>query len=225
MNVFYKTKRGTCINKTPKFHVHESINDQLLLEVLMNNEATIDEGLAAKQDLQIMYDFGYPIGASMCVECPPKSTQVYFKVRESRPYQSRMVHGALPQETSCVTVILKPDKKYLGALSLTTAWAGFPSKPELGNITFFENASNPMEAVAESAAFWLNHALIDEHPTAQDLLSDIKVITERLGLNFNELTFQQLSSIISARLVKNVSIPEWQSEDELLEKLNELLQY
>lgn len=219
--VFYKTKRGTCIYKSEKFHVHKSIDDQLLIEVLLNNEATIDEGFAANQDMQIMYDLGYPIGVSMCVDCPQNSPHVYFKVRDQRQYQSRMLHGALPQETSYVTIILKPTHY---GINLITAWAGYSSKPELGNISFFERAVNPKESVIESAEFWLSHALIDENPTAEDLLIDIKIICERLGLDFNGLTPNQISSILSARLGKDILCLECHSEEEMLNGLYKIIQ-
>ncbi|MCI5647393.1 MAG: hypothetical protein MR299_07025 [Bacteroidales bacterium] len=221
MNEFYKTKQGTCIYKPAWFHIHKSIDDQILVDALMNNEISIDEGYVTKQDLQITYNVGYPIGVSMCIECPQNSPHVYFKVRDQRQYQSRMIHGALPQETSYVTIILKPTNY---GLNLITAWAGFPSKPELGNISYFERAYNPKEAVMESAEFWLNHALIDENPTAKELLIDIKIICERLGLDFDGLTASQISSILSARLGKDISFPEFHSEEELLNGLCKVIQ-
>lgn len=213
MNEFYITKQGTCIYKPTRFHIHKSIDDRILVDALMNNEASIDEGYLTKQDLQISYNVGYPIGVSMCIECPQNSPHVYFKVRDKRQYQSRMIHGALPQETSYVTIILKPTHY---GLNLITAWAGYPSKPELGNISYFERALNPKESVIESAEFWLNHALIDENPTAEDLLIDIRLICERLGLDFNGLTANQISSILSARLGKDINFPECHSEEEML---------
>lgn len=221
MNEFYKTRQGTCIYKPTWFHIHQSIDDQLLVDALMNNEASIDEGYVIKQDLQITYNVGYPIGVSMCIECPQNSPHVYFKVRDQRQYQSRMIHGALPQETSYVTIILKPTRN---GLNLITAWAGYPSKPELGNISYFEHASNPMESVKESAEFWLNHALIDENPTAEELLIDIKIICKRLGLDVNGLPANQLSLIVSARLGKDLSFPECHSEEELLDNLCKVIQ-
>lgn len=221
MNEFYKTRQGTCIYKPTWFHIHQSIDDQLLVDALMNNEASIDEGYVTKQDLQITYNVGYPIGVSMCIECPQNSPHVYFKVRDQRQYQSRMIHGALPQETSYVTIILKPTRN---GLNLITAWAGYPSKPELGNISYFEHASNPMESVKESAEFWLNHALIDENPTAEELLIDIKIICKRLGLDFNGLPASQLSLLVSARLGKDLSFPECHSEEELLDNLCKVIQ-
>ena len=220
MYIFYTTKVGTCVFKPPGFHIHESIDDQILIEALMNNEASIDEGYETKQDIQITYNVGYPIGVSMCIICPPHSRNVYFKVRDQRKYQSRMVHGALPQETSYVTIILKPNNK---GVFLITAWAGYPSKPEIGNLTFFERALNPKESLIESAEFWLNHALIDENPTAKDLLIDIKIISKRLGLDYHELTTDQISSILSARLGKDIYFPEWHSEEELLEGLSKII--
>ena len=221
MNEFYKTRQGTCIYKPTWFHIHQSIDDQLLVDALMNNEASIDEGYVTKKDLQITYNVGYPIGVSMCIECPQNSPHVYFKVRDQRQYQSRMIHGALPQETSYVTIILKPTRN---GLNLITAWAGYPSKPELGNISYFEHASNPMESVKESAEFWLNHALIDENPTAEELLIDIKIICKRLGHDVNGLPANQLSLIVSARLGKDLSFPECHSEEELLDNLCKVIQ-
>lgn len=221
MNEFYKTRQGTCIYKPTWFHIHQSIDDQLLVDALMNNEAAIDEGYVTKKDLQITYNVGYPIGVSMCIECPQTSPHVYFKVRDQRQYQSRMIHGALPQETSYVTIILKPTRN---GLNLITAWAGYPSKPELGNISYFEHASNPMESVKESAEFWLNHALIDENPTAEELLTDLKIICKRLGLDVNGLSANQLSLLVSARLGKDLSFPECHSEEELLDNLCKVIQ-
>lgn len=80
------------------------------------------------------------------------------------------------------------------------------------------------EAVMESAEFWLNHALIDENPTAEELLIDIKIICERLGLDFDGLTASQISSILSARLGKDISFPECHSEEELLNGLCKVIQ-
>lgn len=221
MKEFYKTKQGTCVYKPAWFHIHKSIDDLILIDALLNNEESIDKGYETKQDLQITFDVGYSIGVSMCIECPSNSPHVYFKVRDQRLYQSRMVHGALPQETSHVTIILKPTH---GGLNLITAWAGFPSKPELGNISYFERALNPKQAVMESAEFWLNHALIDENPITEELLMDIKVICDRLEIDYKELTTTQLSSILSVRLGKNINFPEWHSEEELLNALNKIIQ-
>lgn len=218
---FYKTKQGTCIYKPAWFHLHKSIDDQVLIEALLNNEASIDAGYEAKQDLQITYDTGYPVGVSMCIECPQNSPHIYFKVRDQRQYQSRMIHGAIPQETSYITFILKPAQH---GFNLITAWAGPPSKPELGNISYFEHTPNPKEAIIESADFWLSHALIDENPTAEELFIDIKVISKRLGLDFNELKPNQISSILSARLGTNVSIPECHSEEDILNTLQKITQ-
>lgn len=221
MKVFYKTKLGTSIYKPEWFHIHKSIDDRILIDALMNNEASIDVGYQTKMDLQITYDVGYPVGVSMCIECPQNSPHIYFKVRDQRQYQSRMIHGALPQETSHVTIILKPTHY---GLNLVTAWAGYPSKPELGNISYFEHALNPKESVIESAEFWLNHALIDENPTAEELLIDIKIISERLGLDFNELTTKQLSCILSARLGKDISLSEWRLDEDMLSNLDKIIQ-
>ena len=76
----------------------------------------------------------------------------------------------------------------------------------------------------ESAEFWLNHALIDENPTAEELLIDIKIISERLGLDFDGLKASQISSILSARLGKDISFPEYHSEEELLNGLCKVIQ-
>lgn len=64
---YYRTKQGTLIYKPQWFHIHESIDDEVLIDALLNNEVSIDNGYTNNQELQISYDVGYIIGVSMCI--------------------------------------------------------------------------------------------------------------------------------------------------------------
>lgn len=64
---YYRTKQGTQIYKPQWFHIHESIDDEVLIDALLNNEVSIDNGYTNNQELQISYDVGYIIGVSMCI--------------------------------------------------------------------------------------------------------------------------------------------------------------
>lgn len=193
--IIYKTRHWLNIVTNDNYHFHDQIGLELLQKIFMDKETLIEEAFNQKKDLSITYDFNYPIGVTLCVECPPHSKNVYYKMRGTRKYLSRMVRGILPPETSKVTVVLSPLPK---AMLLKTAWFGDSSQPELGNISAFDRNENPMKAVQRSAEFWLYHALIDENPSGEELYKDVKTIAYNEGLL--ELTCGDFNRILNARL-------------------------
>ena len=72
-----------------------------------------------------------------------------------------MIKGREPRETSLCTVILRYNDKSK-EFTVISAWTGGQSKPELGNINYFEHCTDPVKEIMESANFWMNHALIEE---------------------------------------------------------------
>ena len=149
--------------KSPKFHVHADVSDTLIKEVLTEQFPFIKDCVSnGKFDISVTHDFSKIIGTSHCIECPPQTKGIYFKRRGRRPYLSRMIKGREPQETSLCTVILRfndTTKEFV----VISAWTGGQSKPELGNINYFERCTNPIKEITESAVFWMNHALIEEN--------------------------------------------------------------
>ncbi|WP_031533049.1 MULTISPECIES: hypothetical protein [unclassified Bacteroides] len=202
MNPFYKTKIGTPIVRPRQFHVHANVSDEILIETMVFHEKLIDTAFEEKHEVVITYDCGYPIGYSLCVECPIGTPHIYYKVREPRQYQSRMIRGAIPKETSLLTMVLKFQKNNM---VLVTAWAGSPAPPELGNISYFEQTVSPMDAVSKSAEFWLAHALIEENPSVEDLIIDLRIIADRLDLEYSTLTTYQIHMILASRLGTDIN--------------------
>lgn len=148
--------------KSDKFHVHKDVTDSILSETLAGQydyiKNCIDHNIF---NISVTHVFSHVIGVAHCVECPPRSKGVYFKQRGNRPYLSRMVRGVEPKASYKCTLIIRYncDSK---TFVIITAWIGDQSKPELGNINYFEYCSDPMKEIMESAEFWMNHALIEE---------------------------------------------------------------
>jgi len=148
--------------KSHKFHQHYAITDDLILETLTRQYDYIKDSLEHNVfNITVTHDFSHVIGVTHCVECPPHHDGVYFKRRGKRPYLTRMVKGIQPKESSKCTIVVRFDST-TGGFVIITAWIGNPSKPELGNINYFETCNDPLKEVMESAEFWLNHAMIDE---------------------------------------------------------------
>lgn len=154
--------RGYTFCKNAKFHQHSFISDELISEVITEELEYIEDCIKrGKYNISITHDFGFVIGTTHCVECPRGVKDVYFEKRGNRPYLSRMVKGRVPEETSLCTIIIRYDNSS-NCFFIISAWVGPQAKPELGNITYFENCANPLEEIMVSAEFWLNHALIKE---------------------------------------------------------------
>lgn len=220
--LIYTTRHLINIYIGQAFHYHNSISKEMLQKICLDEEDAIEEASHKQQDIVLTYDFNYTIGISHCVKCPPKSPYIYFKTRGSRHYSSRMIRGVLPAETSKVTVILKPTYKNI---YLITAWTGEQAKPELGNISYFERCDNPLEAIRLSGEFWMNHALIDENPTAEELYKDIELIWKRLELKEKHISLTNFNIILAKRLGYKLCVPEsaFINKESTIEWLNENL--
>ena len=156
------TLNGYIFTTNRNFHVHSNVTEGMIKEAIFNEIdnilCLIEQG---ETNISITHDFGFTIGFAHCVKCPPKFQGVYFSRRGQRPYLSRMVKGVSPQETSLLTIILR-FRPSSNTFYIISSWTGSQSKPELGNINYFEHCQDPMKEIVESAEFWLNHALIDE---------------------------------------------------------------
>ena len=73
-----------------------------------------------------------------------------------------MIKGKEPQETTLCTVVLRYNETAKEFIVIS-AWTGGQSKPELGNINYFERCTDPVKEIMESAIFWTSHALIEEN--------------------------------------------------------------
>lgn len=148
--------------KSDKFHRHLDVSDQMIQDVIQKEFPLIQESVSSgRYSISITHDFHTIIGVTHCISCPPNTPGVYFKRRGNRPYLSRMIKGREPEDCSSCTVIIRyePDKSRAVIIS---SWIGGPSKPELGNINYFEKCSDPFSEIMASAMFWMNHALIEE---------------------------------------------------------------
>lgn len=99
-----------------------------------------------KSFLEETFDFGSPIGKSICVETNTDDEIIYAQ-RPKRVGLTRFVKNKEAKETSLLTVILKKiDDGYI----LITAFVGPKAEPE------------PWDkfATEQSILFWQNHALV-----------------------------------------------------------------
>lgn len=207
LDLLYQTRRGINVYASNKYHFHNQIGRDMILKAIMDSNDLIESDFKTGQDSILEYDFDYPIGVSHCIETSKDdSKNIYYKVRGNRPYLSRMIRGVYPPECSFMTVVLRfvNNQYYL----LLTAWIGKRSRPELGNIQFFDEQENPMDAILDSANFWLSHALIDDEPSVDDLLKDLKLITKKdyYRIPWNP---QMISDVLNKRLDrKDISLPD-----------------
>lgn len=190
--------KGINIFLNDTFHQHSKISLDLLLMLLDDNSIKIESCCKQGIDCIISEDCKFNVGVSHCIKCDPGTPHIYFKQRGNRPYLSRMIKGALPIDTTFVTIVLKPSGRY--SMTLITAWAGRASVPELGNIQYFEHCVNPIEEIRKSADFWMHHALIEETPTEDELYDDITIIAKRINKTLDTLTSGELLNFIEARI-------------------------
>ena len=161
-NKLHFTINDYTFRESDKFHLHPLISNELIQETITEQFEYIEECISNKMfNISVTHDFLHTIGVTHCVTCPPNTKGVYFAHRGNRPYLSRMVRGILPQESSLCTVIIRFNTLTEDFI-IISAWIGGASKPELGNINYFEHCSNPLQEIMESAEFWMNHALIKE---------------------------------------------------------------
>ncbi|MBR2204883.1 MAG: hypothetical protein IJ898_00805 [Prevotella sp.] len=155
--------QGYRFYKSPKFHTHAYVSDTLIKEAVSEQFSYIKDCICnGIFDISVTHDFTKIIGTSHCIECPPHAKGVYFKRRGRRPYLSRMIKGKEPQETTLCTVVLRYNETAKEFIVIS-AWTGGQSKPELGNINYFERCTDPVKEIMESAIFWTSHALIEEN--------------------------------------------------------------
>lgn len=99
-------------------------------------------------------DCGQIVGRSRCVETSEEDT-IVFGYRYGRPGPTRFVLDREPEiPTAKATIVLKRDERLPGIMILISAWAGDESQPE----PWDENLADQI-ALADSKAFWSNHAL------------------------------------------------------------------
>ena len=181
---------------SPSTHYHIGVSYDLIQKAANSSLSILNAAGSNQKRFVLSYDFKIPVGFSTCVECPIGYSGVYFKQRKPRKYQSRMVRGMLPTETSFVTMVL--ERKSPKTYHMITAWVGKPASIELGNISAFEETDNPVEEIRHSADFWTTHALIEERPSGMELLEDIELIAGRIGLT--QLDEKSFMAILSKRL-------------------------
>jgi len=132
---------GEYVFDRPRTHLHGQVGE-LLIEVFAKVASLDREFFVAEVDL------GRIVGKKVCIETGP-TDEIHFARRYGRKGLSRFVVGREPEQTSCVTVILKRDE-YSDTYVCMSAYVGTRSEPE----PWDRNATD------QSEAFWQSHALV-----------------------------------------------------------------
>lgn len=124
------------------------------------------------KNVRITHDFGRIIGKTTCINTANmQNPNIYYDFRGNRKYPSKMINGVEPQDTTCVTLIVRQYKHeiidntdYLHVF-VVTSYIGTASPKEYTEIEYKRSIGKydfTPEEEQEAIIFWSHHALLPE---------------------------------------------------------------
>jgi hypothetical protein len=139
------------------------LNDEIKLDLIASAIAQIEtkSSHGKRNNIVTTIDFGHAIGLTRCVPTTD-GDDVYYKVRDGKPWPTRCVKNRFPEASSKITVIISRDKE-TRELNLRAVYLGEQAPPETWDEAAIKRRygkRNLEKGKQKAIDFWSKHALI-----------------------------------------------------------------